>query len=109
VAQIRIVGQRLDRCYAPDQSREVHRSDHRETPEAGKVCSTEDVDIREAPDARNLLGEEALQPRVDAVHLDRDGDKSARGFFNRLRGELRQRDTDDVHDLLLMMIEPQRR
>jgi hypothetical protein len=61
--------------------------------------------ILQASNARKLLSQDAMQLGVDAMRLDRYGNKPAHCFLNRLRGDLRQRAPDDLHKLLIMTID----
>ena len=56
--------------------------------------------ILKASHARNLLCKDAMQLGVDAMRLDRYGNKPAHRFLNRLRRDLRQRATDDLMILI---------
>lgn len=55
--------------------------------------------------AGDLLGEDALQFRVDAVGFDRDADEAAHGFLDRHVRDFAECGADDGHDLLLVAVD----
>jgi hypothetical protein len=74
-------------------------------PEESMGFAIEGFYILKPSRARNLLCKDAMQLGVDAMRLDRDGNKPAHRFLDRLRGDLRERSTDDPHDFLIMTID----
>src|SRR5262249_59474541 len=74
-------------------------------PDEDKVFAIEGFDVLEAPGARNLLRKDAMELGIDAMRLDRRGDHPAHRLLDRLRGDLGQRGTDDLHDVLVVTID----
>jgi hypothetical protein len=74
-------------------------------PEQSMGFAVEGFHILKTSRARNLLCQDAMQLGVNAMRLDRDGDNPPHRFLNWLRGNLRQRAADDLHDFLIMTID----
>jgi hypothetical protein len=104
VVQNRVVGQCLDRGHA-HECRKFQVGDAKFIavalkigPEQGKIFATKDFHIRQAPGARNLLGEDAMQLGVDAMRLDRHGNNPAHRLLDRQRCNVGQRAANDLHE-----------
>src|SRR5262249_8747675 len=74
-------------------------------PDDDLVFPTESFDLLESPGARKLLRKDAMELGIDPMRLDRGGDHLAHRLLDRLRRNLGQRSTDDLHDVLIVTID----
>src|SRR5262249_16029037 len=111
MVQDRCMRQRIDSCHA-DECRKPQVDGAKLIavslkigPDEDKVFAIEGFDVLEAPGARYLLRKDAMELGIDAMRLDRRGDHPAHRLLDRLRGDLGQRGTDDLHDVLVVTID----
>ncbi len=67
--------------------------------------SLDSFDIFESPSAGNLLGQDAVKLRIDAVAIDRGRDELARRDLDRARGDLEQGVAEHLRQFLRMAID----
>lgn len=102
---------RFDRCHADEcrkpqvDSAKLIAVSLKIGPDEDIVFAIEGFDVLEPPGARNLLRKDAMKLGIDTMRLDRGGDHLAHCLLDRLRGNLGQRSTDDLHDVLIVMID----
>ena len=72
--------------------------------EEGVILPIEGFHVLERSRARNLLRKDTVQIGIDAMSLDRHSHDLTHRLLYRERCDLRQRATDDVHELLVMAI-----
>jgi hypothetical protein len=74
-------------------------------PEQGVVLTIEGFQFLELTQARNLLCEHTMQPGINPVRFNRDGDERAHRLLHRPAQNFRQLTPDRLPDLLLMALD----
>src|SRR5262249_40590037 len=73
--------------------------------EQGVVRAAEGFHLLEPARARNLLGQHAMEPGIDAMRLDRGGDERADRLPDRLARGLRERAARDLAELIAVPVD----